>query len=84
MTDTEQPQLTRELLDQIHAQLIRYGSCRSTHEDEIVLTMENARKNQEELNKVFGRGWRIKDHYGRGAKHPDDYNLPINLWDSTD
>ena len=84
MTDTEQPQLTQELLDQIHAKLIRYGSCRSTHEDEIVLTMENARKNQEELNKVFGRGWRIKDHYGRGAKHPDDYNLPINLWDSTD
>jgi len=55
-----------------------------SHESEIHHTMENARKNQEELNKVFGRGWRIKDHYGRGAKHPDDYNLTINLWDSTD
>jgi len=55
-----------------------------SHKSEIHHTMENARKNQEELNKRFGRGWRIKDHYGRGAKHPDDYNLPINLWDSTD
>ena len=80
MIPQAQPPLTQELLDQIHAQLSR--EC--THEEGIVCTMENARKNQEELNKVFGRGWRIKDHYGRGAKHPDDYNLPINLWDSTD
>ncbi len=53
------------------------------HEAELERRMNDAQFNQCALNERFGRRWRITDHYLRGAKHPDDFNLSIDKWDST-
>jgi hypothetical protein len=51
------------------------------HEDHLRARMLNDYACKERNKMIEGRDKLLLDHYLRGGEHPDDVNLPIDLWE---